>query len=333
MFQEPRNNFSLMRWQPTISLAHLKQRAKFIKDIRSFFETRHILEVETPLLAPHTVTEPSIQSIPAQLSLFSRVEKYPELFYLQTSPEYAMKRLLASGSGDIFQLCKAFRQEEIGKIHQPEFTILEWYRIGFTDFDLMKEVDEFLQMVADAPPCDFVSYQELFLTDLACDPHQATLTQLQKIAKNAGFSWENSSTPWNRDDYLQALMSICIEPHLGKSKPICIYDFPASQAALARLDEHQPHLAKRFEFYWKGLELANGFYELNDAQKQRQRFLDNNQKRAELGLPQMAIDEYLLQALEQGLPDCAGVALGVDRLFMILTGCERIQEVVSFGME
>lgn len=323
-----------MHWQPTISLTHLKQRAKLLKNIRTFFESRNILEVETPLLAPFTVTEPSIQSISANLTLSSDFKNlFPEFSYLQTSPEYAMKRLLAAGSGDIYQLCKAFRQEEIGEIHQPEFTILEWYRMGFTDHDLMKEIDTFLQIVASAPPSEFYSYRDIFLKYLNVDTHQASLIQLQKLAKNTGISWENASQPWSLDDFLQALMSLCIEPHLGKIHPVCIYDYPASQAALARIDETQNHIAKRFEFYWKGLELANGFYELNDAQKQRQRFVENNQKRIELGLSQMEIDEYLLQALEHGLPDCAGVALGVDRLFMIMTGCERIQEALSFGVE
>ena len=306
-----------MTWRPSASINHLRERAQLLKKIRGFFASRDVLEVETPLLCRASVTDPHIHSIPA----FSH-------HYLQTSPEYAMKRLLAAGSGSIYQISKAFRQDESGRFHNPEFTMLEWYRLGFDHHDLMDEMDELLQLVLNTRVADRKSYAEIFHTHLQLDPHQASVGELITCAKQNNLQID-AHIP-DRDTWLQLLMSHLIEPQLGKEVPSFIYDFPASQAALARIQPNNPNVASRFEVYVKGIELANGFHELQDATEQRNRFEKNLAERAELGQPEMPIDEFFLSALSHGLPDCAGVALGIDRLAMLASGCENISEVLSF---
>jgi lysyl-tRNA synthetase class 2 len=311
-------------WQPSASLKALKQRAFIIKKVRDFFSERHVLEVETPLLCSTSVTDPFIESIPASYRKGGKIIQ----FYLQTSPEYAMKRLLAAGSGAIYQITKAFRQGEVGRYHNPEFSMLEWYRPGFDHHALMDEVDALLQYILDYPAADRMTYQALFEKHLNFNPHIASLENLSQCASHHGLSIATDIR--ERDTWLMLLMSHCIEPKLGFEKPIFIYDFPASQAALARLQTGNPPVAARFEVYVKGMELANGFHELQDADEQQKRFKENNLKRETLGLPSMPIDEYLLAALRHGLPNCAGVALGMDRLIMLETELEHIQEIISF---
>lgn len=306
-----------MNWQPTSSLANLQQRAKLLTLIRNFFAERQVLEVETPLLCQTTATDPHINSF--YLTPYQR--------YLQTSPEYAMKRLLAAGSGSIYQICKVFRDDEIGRWHNPEFTMLEWYRVNFNDRDLMQEVDQLLQTVLNSQPAEKYSYQELFLKYLNIDPHRADLMTLQKVAEQQGLDFSQLDN-LNRDDWLQLLLNHCIEPHLGFNRPTFIYDFPASQAALARLKTDD--VAARFEVYVNGIELANGYHELTDPQEQQQRFLKDIAQRQQLSYPKVPIDNRLLAALNAGLPNCAGVALGLDRLFMIATQAQSIHQVLSF---
>ncbi len=314
-------------WQPSATLATLRERARILALIREFFAARSVLEVDTPLMCHTSVTDPFIGSIPV---LYQHSANEP--YYLQTSPEYAMKRLLANGIGPIYQICKAFRQAEVGQFHNPEFTMLEWYRPGFNHHALMDEMDEFLQMILGVKPAERMSYQEAFETHLGITPHHATVEQLATLAKERGLNFVDAKT-FDQDTWLQVLASECIEPQLGRERPFFIYHFPEQQAALARLLPTDPPVAARFEVYVKGIELANGFYELQDAKEQRARFEANVKKRSALNLPALPIDEKFLAALEYGLPDCAGVALGVDRLMMLATNQLTIPEVISFDIE
>lgn len=314
----------MTHWQPSAPIEHLKSRAIIIQSIRDFFAKRNVLEVETPLMCHTSVTDPYIESIPA----IFRTPTSSQEYYLQTSPEYAMKRLLAAGSGPIYQICKAFRQGEVGQHHNPEFTMLEWYRPGFDHHQLMNEMDELLQTVIKTKPAAKKTYGELFETYLNINPHTATVAELKIIADKHNISVNgeiSDNTTW-----LQLLMSDLIEPQIGLDKPCFVYDFPAAQAALARINAGNPPTAARFEVYFQQLELANGFYELADEKEQRKRFENNNIKRRELNLPEIKLDEYFLQALSAGLPDCAGVALGVDRLVMMALKQKQIQSVLGF---
>lgn len=319
-------NNTLPLWQPSAAIETLRTRAAILKSIRDFFTARQVLEVETPLMCHTSVTDPFIQSVPA---LFQAQGSEKEIrHYLQTSPEYAMKRLLAAGSGAIFQISKAFRQGEVGRHHNPEFTMLEWYRPGFNHHDLMNEMDALLMMVLSKPPAERITYSALFMQHLQINPHVATLSELQACAMDKNISV--ASEIQDCDTWMQILMSEYIEPRIGQDKPCFIYDFPASQAALARIQPGHPPVASRFEVYFRGIELANGFHELQDANEQRKRFEKNVAERKHLGLNDMPIDEFLLSALSHGLPDCSGVALGIDRLVMLATQHHAIAEVLSF---
>jgi lysyl-tRNA synthetase class 2 len=239
-----------------------------------------------------------------------------------------MKRLLAAGSGPIFQICKAFRQGEVGRFHNPEFTMLEWYRPRFDHHDLMNEMDELLQMVLNKPTAERKSYVDVFLEYLQINPHTASMGELANCATANHISIAGDVQ--DRDTWLQLLMSEYIELRIGQDRPCFIYDFPATQAALARIQPGNPPVASRFELYFRGIELANGFHELQDAGEQRKRFEDSLSKRKELGLNLLTIDELFLSALEHGLPDCAGVALGIDRLIMLATQSGNIADILSF---
>lgn len=313
-------------WQPSAPLANLRNRARLLKQIRDFFDERGVMEVDTPLMCHTSVTDPFIQSIPALFKAHPDSEAVQH--YLQTSPEYAMKRLLAAGSGPIYQISKAFRQGEIGRIHNPEFTMLEWYRPGFDHHALMDEMDALLQHVLLTQPAERKTYAELFDTFLQIDAHHASLDELLHKAKEKKIVVNGAID--NRDTWLNLLMSHYIEPQLGQEKPFFLYDFPASQAALARLQLKEPPVASRFEVYFRGTELANGFHELQDVHEQRARFEKNCLERERLGLPSLPIDEWLLAALAHGLPNCAGVALGIDRLMMLAVKSEKLADVLSF---
>ena len=315
-----------MSWQPSASINNLRERAQILKKIRGFFASRDVLEVETPLLCSTSVTAPHILSIPA----FLHSDK-SKIHYLQTSPEYAMKRLLAAGSGSIYQITKAFRLDEKGLLHNPEFTMLEWYRLNFNHHDLMDEMDELLQLVLNTKAAERKSYAEIFSDYLNINPHSVSVAELKKIAEQNNIQVVASIT--DRDTWLQLLLSHYIEPQLGKDAPCFIYDFPASQAALARLQPDNPDVASRFEVYVKGIELANGFHELQNAGEQRKRFENDRIERKTLNQPDMPIDELFLSALTHGLPDCSGVALGLDRLAMLATGSSKIEDVLSFDFE
>jgi elongation factor P--(R)-beta-lysine ligase len=297
-----------------IHLPLLKKRAELMAKIRAFFAAREVLEVETPLLAHAPVTDPHIDAI----------QVMGNYGYLQTSPEYAMKRLLAMGCGSCFQICKAFRVDPPSKIHHHEFTMLEWYRLGFTDLDLMQETEDLLREVLNCPPLIQLTYEEAFLKYLnisALDSYKETLRNLF-IEKYGPIP---HSEDFTQDDWRMLLFTHGIEPNLMGESPYIIYDFPASQAALARLKT--PKVAARFEVYFQGVELANGYHELQDAAQQRARFNADLALRQSLNKSLVPVDEKLMASLEYGLPDCAGIALGVDRLIALALKVKNIQEI------
>jgi lysyl-tRNA synthetase class 2 len=307
-------------------MVRLQQRAALFAKIRSFFAERQVLEVDVPLLGHYSVTDPHLQAI--------CVEQVDELCagFLQTSPEYAMKRLLAAGSGAIYQLGKAFRREERGSRHNPEFTLLEWYRPGFDEKQLMTEVAELIKATLGYDQCQCLSYRQAFQQTLNIDPHLCTIDELKAIAhKNIDLQMDSDY----RDDWLNLLLAEIIEPDLGVDAPVFLYNYPASQAALAKtgVDEQGVRVARRFELYINSIELANGYCELTDAAEQKKRFSDDQQLRQSLGYEEREGDPRLLAALESGLPECAGVALGVDRLLMLASGAQSIDEVMAFPTE
>lgn len=307
----------------------LKKRAQILQQIRHFFIEKNLLEVETPLLSQASVTDPHVLSMPAIFQ--ERGSEKEKIVYLQTSPEYAMKRLLADGIGPIFQICKAFRQSDLGNVHNPEFTILEWYQPGYDHHALMDEMDQLLQLILKVKPAERMTYADLYKKFLGFDPHVVTVETLKQTAREKiNFVDELS----DKNAWLDLLFTHCIEPEIARERPIFIYDFPADQAALAKIRfEENPPVASRFEVYFKGLELANGFHELQDAKEQRKRFEMDLKKRVALNLPLVPLDENFLKSLEKGLPDCAGVALGIDRLIMLALECESIKSVISFSFE
>jgi lysyl-tRNA synthetase class 2 len=319
-----------INWQPSASIENLKVRASLLKTIRDFFYARNIMEVETPTLSQASVTDIHLASFSTQFVGPGFAKGLP--LYLQTSPEFAMKRLLAAGSGAIFQLAKAFRNEEAGRHHNPEFTMLEWYRPGLNAAQLMDEIDELMIAALGCNKAERISYQNAFITHLQCDPLTVSIEELTQLAKQQGFD-HIAEQENDKDTLLQLLFCMCIEPKIGQQRPCFVYHFPASQAALAKLNTDDNRVAERFELYFKGMELANGFDELTEADEQRQRFIDDNNKRKALGLVEVPVDERFLAALSHGLPQCSGVALGVDRLIMLALDAERISDVIAFDVE
>ena len=317
-------------WGPTASIAQLRRRAEIVRAIRELFHRKGILEVETPVLSQATVTDLHLASLAIRLGNAADSDR----LFLQTSPEFGMKRLLAAGSGPIYQISRAFRDDERGRRHNPEFTMLEWYRPGFDHHRLMDEMDEVLAATLGSPPADRLTYRQLFERELAVDPLRASDDALQAAIRRCGI---DEPAGLDRDGRLHLLMAFVLEPGLGRDRPLFLFDFPASQAALARIrpgeSAGEPAVAERFEVYVRGLELANGFHELADAGEQRRRFEADLAERRRRGLPAVPIDERLLAALEHGLPDCAGVALGLDRLVMLAVGADSIDEVIAFPIE
>ena len=314
-------------WKPTTSHHARVARATMLKHIRQFFEDRHVLEVETPLLCHGTITDEHLDAFHTQFH-FDRTGS-PVSLYLQTSPEYAMKRLLCAESGAIYQICKAFRHEGEGRWHNPEFTMLEWYRPGFDHHALMEEVNALLMAILHTESADIMTYQQAFMEHLGLCPldasHAMLLTEMAKIGINI-----NSPQTLSKDSVLQLLFSYAVEPRIGQERPCFIHAFPASQAALATINKDDARVADRFEVYFKGAELANGFNELSNASEQRKRFHIDNEKRLANGQETKPVDEYFLDALSHGLPACAGVALGIDRLLMLQLGASSISDVISF---
>jgi len=316
-----------LTWQPSAIIEHLKDRAFIINRIRQFFMEKKVLEVETPTLSHATVTDVHLHTF--KTDFIGPGYGNGKTVYLMTSPEFHMKRLLSAGSGSIYQICKSYRNEESGRYHNPEFSMLEWYRVGFDHHMLMAEVDEFLQTTLGITRTEKMTYQNAFKQYLGVCPLEATLDELRNVAYRLGFD-EIVKHERNRDTLLQLLFSMEIEKNIGQECPMFIYDFPASQAALAKISVDNPKVAERFEVYYQGVELANGFHELDNAQEQRARFEQENKMRVQMGLNEQPIDEHLLHALDFGLPPCSGVALGIDRLIMLALERKHIQDVLSF---
>ncbi|MEM8183089.1 elongation factor P--(R)-beta-lysine ligase [Morganella morganii subsp. sibonii] len=317
-------------WQPTAPIANLLKRAKIVNEIRHFFADRGVLEVETPTMSQATVTDVHLRAFETQFTGPGAAQGIT--LYLMTSPEYHMKRLLAAGSGPIYQMGRSYRNEEAGRYHNPEFTMLEWYRPHYDMYRLINEVDDLLQQTLECESAESLSYQQAFLRYLDIDPLTAEKDKLREVAAKLDVS-NIADIEEDRDIILQLLFMVGVEPHIGLEKPTFIYHFPASQASLAEISSEDHRVAERFEVYYKGVELANGFRELTDATEQRQRFERDNRKRASMGLPEQPIDENLLAALEHGFPECAGVALGIDRLIMLALGAERISDVIAFPVD
>ncbi|OAJ93728.1 elongation factor P--(R)-beta-lysine ligase [Vibrio bivalvicida] len=315
------------QWQPTASIEQLRQRANVLAQIRRFFAERNVLEVDTPAMSHATVTDIHLHTF--QTEFIGPGYADGSKLYLMTSPEFHMKRLLAAGSGCIYQINKAFRNEENGRFHNPEFTMLEWYRVGFDHHKLMDEMEALLQVVLECAQAERMTYQQAFIDVLGVCPLEDTMAELKLAAEKLGLS-DIAQPEKDRDTLLQLLFSIGVEGKIGQSVPAFVYDFPASQAALAKINKQDSRVADRFEVYFKGIELANGFHELDDPQEQLKRFEQDNAKRLEMGLTPQPIDHHLIAALKSGLPECAGVALGVDRLIMLAIGCDHIDQVTAF---
>jgi lysyl-tRNA synthetase class 2 len=316
-------------WRPGATRAQLQARAALLARTRGFFAARGVLEVDTPLIVNAPVSDVHIHS--ARVELGADAAGAARQYFLHTSPEYAMKRLLAAGSGDIYQICHVARGFECGRVHNPEFTLIEWYRIGFSLGQLMDEVEVLVRLLLGARAgeraAERLSYREVFARELKLDPFTAALPELRRAAAAAGFA---AAAGAQRDELLELLMGTVIGPRLGGSGLTFIHGYPASQAALARLDPADARTAERFELYGGGIELANGFRELAAAAEQRARFEADNAERRRRALPVHALDERLLAALGSGLPDCAGVALGFERTLMLATGAGHIDEVLAF---
>ena len=308
-----------MDWKPSASLDVIRERARIYRQIRGFFSTRGCLEVDTPSLMPATGSDANIGSFEVDVNARRR--------YLQTSPEYAMKRLLAAGSGSIFQICHAFRRGESGRLHSPEFTLLEWYRSGYDYRQLMDEI-ELLITTLSLHRCSFSrsSYKSLFENCLQIDIDGITETELRGCCEQQVSGCDASAL--DADQCLDLLLAVVIAPTLSGYH--FIYDYPLSQASLARISAADVSVAERFELFYDGVELANGFSELADAAQQRSRFEQDNALRLERGLPVIEIDQRLLGALEAGIGECAGVALGLDRLLMVLLELDSIDEALTF---
>ena len=312
-----------LNWGPGANGDQLRARAALLEKIRAFFNSRNILEVETPLLCSSGITDPSIEPLLLQTGVSVNVPRY-----LQTSPEYAMKRLLASGTGPIFQVCKAFRDDEAGARHNPEFSLLEWYRPGFDHHQLMTEVAELVCECLGPQTVQRFSYRDLFRRYLDMDPFAATPSELETAARD---KIDVDFSSCDQDLWLDLIMSHIIEPELADQGLVFVYDYPASQAALACIAiEDGVETAQRFELYVNGIELANGYRELTDASEQRSRFVADNERRSLRGQPERPLDELLLAAMGDGLAPCSGVALGIDRMLMLATGASDIRDVLAF---
>ncbi len=311
----------------------LQQRAFLLAEIRRFFHQRKVMEVETPILSEFGNTDVQIDMFSSQPLLAEQHRSF-----LRTSPEFFHKRLLAGGSGDLFEIAKVFRRGERSHLHNPEFTLLEWYREGFDWAELMTEVIDlvqFLQMqlAGEEVAVETIAYQDLFIKCAAVDPFAVELEALQAICENHGYT----GSALNRTTALDYIFALIIQPQLidadSFATGLMVHDFPIEMAALSQMHPTKPDRCLRFEFLWHGVELANGYQELSDPIEQHQRFIADNQMRCQMGKTELPIDDHLLAALSHGLPACSGVAMGVERLMMCLLGYESIDQVMGFQAE
>ncbi len=336
-----------LHWHPSATIVTLKKRSQILKDLRAFFYQRSVYEVDTPILSTFATADLHIESFKLTANLPSLVQN--QIYYCHTSPEYTMKRLLCAGSGDIFYLGKVFRDGDLSTRHQPEFTMLEWYRIGFSLEDLIAETVQLIQSIIGECQVETISYQQVFLTYAGiADIHQASAKvcidclNRHKVPEIIGVDLNDKSL-WE-----QLVFTEVIEPRLGwqeqgfqehgwqesKAKISIIFNYPSKDAALAKISTTNPLVAERFEIFVQGIELANGYNELQEAKTYKERFTINLQQRLKQGKPDIPVDELLIQALEEGgLPECTGVALGVDRLIQLTLNKKNIQEILPFAIQ
>ncbi len=305
----------------------LKDRAHMLEAARRFFKERNVLEVDCPIVT-------SSASVDAHIDLIPSTDASGETRYLHSSPEYGMKRLLAEGIGDIYQLSHVFRQGEYGHKHNPEFMMAEWYRIGFSFDDLIKETLDFIRLFLGALPASQITYRDVFKKFLGIDYVTATNKDLYEFLSEREIAVDRSVLEEGKDALLNVILGTLIEPYLGKNELTVLAYYPSSQAALAQTKWHEEELvAERFEVYYQGTELANGYHELANAIEQRRRFIEANEMRVQMGKQLLPLDENFLSALQKGLPDCCGVAVGFDRLMMLRHCKININEVIPFDWE
>jgi lysyl-tRNA synthetase class 2 len=315
-------------WRPAASVEVLHGRAAMLARIRDYFAAQDVAEVQTPVLSAAAASDPRIESIVATPARGPR-------FFLQTSPEYPMKRLLAAGFGDCYQVCPVFRDGESGRLHNPEFTMIEWYRLDYGMAEMQHDVDRVLRVacaeVRAFAPTACISYRDAMRAETGIDCRNATPEDIRAALAARGIE-PVEAADWDRDAWLDLLMGAVVGPVLGHEAPVFVEDYPASQAALARLraESDGTMVADRFELYVDGLELANGYHELGDAVEQRRRFERDLAAREAHGQPCNPLDENLLAALGHGLPGCAGVALGFDRLVMAAWRLPSLDAAMAF---
>ena len=336
MSSEPRKR--RRSFSPSASFEVLRQRAVLLERTRRFFSERGVLEVETPLLSRGVLVDANIDPIrctyhPDGAPSSGGPARDGTQLFLQSSPEAAMKRLLAVGSGPIYQLTPAFRNGERGRLHNPEFTILEWYRPLFDHHEMMEEVGELMKELLGVSRWEKRTYRDLFQEKLGVDPLNCHTSELREAAERQRVPVPMGLDEANRNGWLDFLLVTCLEPELGNDVPTFVYDYPPSQAALAKIGGEDLPVAERFELYVKGVELCNGFHELLDLREHRLRFEDANVRRVGMGKEELPVDQEFLAALEAGLPACSGVAVGFDRVVMLACGAESVGEVIAFPYE
>lgn len=312
---------------PTASWSVLRQRAALLRRVREFFDQRGFTEVETPVLSADVVVDRHLDPFATATAADGR------RLWLQTSPEFAMKRLLAAGAGNIYQVAHAFRQGEIGRWHNPEFTLVEWYALGQDYEQGMRLLSELCEALLERGPAQGLTYREAFLRHAGLDPFTAADGELAAALGRRGIHAPDTLQAGDRDAWLDLVLVELVEPCLGRGRPTILCDYPPSQAALARIRPDAHPVAERFELYVEGLELANGYHELQDADTLRQRNRQNNAARARDGKPLLPEESRLLAAMAQGLPPCTGVALGFDRLVALAAGASSLAEVVAFPID
>ncbi|MBL6985782.1 MAG: EF-P lysine aminoacylase GenX [Methylobacter sp.] len=316
-------------WRPSCAIELMRLRAQLLAELRQFFAERSVLEVETPILSHSIGTDPQLAFFTTEYCLSPR----QQTLFLQTSPEFAMKRLLAAGSGSIYQISKAFRNGESGRFHNPEFTLLEWYRVGFTLPQLMDEIDELFAGLFSGQSLQEtqrVSYQDVFISYTGLDPLVFSYQDYCVFARESQLPEAVTICGYDHGMWLDFIFSHKVQPYLGENSLCMVYDYPACQSSLARISEANEQVTDRVELFMNGIELGNGYYELADAKEQSSRFDKELAIRKQEELPVTVKDQRLIAALESGLPECSGVAIGLDRLLMQLSGSSSIDEVLSF---
>lgn len=319
-------------WFPACSRSVLEQRARMLAEIRRYFAERNVLEVETPLLCHAGVTDPHLQAFTTEYRMPG--QDSGQTLYLQTSPEFAMKRLLAAGYGSIYQVTKAFRNEESGRQHNPEFTLLEWYRVGFSLTDLVTEADELIATLFPDQPAleasEYFEYRTVFRQYVGVDPLETGIAEFRAAAHRHGLTDAERLCGDELSFWLDFLFSLLVQPQLGRGRLSFVTGYPACLPSLAKTRRDDDRVVERVEVFLAGMELGNGYHELADPDEQATRFEANQLERQRLGLAVPPVDEQLLAALRYGLPACSGMAIGLDRLLMARSGLDSIDDVLCF---